>query len=258
MKKLQQNILGSSIHSDLSQFEKALMQFFPGSRPAGEFIEYSSHILGKKGFQSYNTMVCLSVCRDELCRPFINHIHQNWERVFDFSSLAGMIFLVGITGFEVAHQHAPNADGPERYVYFAFPHIAIDEMGIPGNCRRPGRCEMSHACGALFNLLQDGIYGLDGLKLNQDDLELSLLRQRLFTYLRHTDIPDLVALTKFVHRVIREDLERMIRLTIVNASSPYAVFTGIQIHGPDNEAWIWVNTSYVVTGGIQENLHFFT
>lgn len=41
-----------------------------------------------------------------------------------------------------------------------------------------------------------------------DDLEQSLLKQRLFRKLRDKEIPDLVTLTKIAHSVIREDLER--------------------------------------------------
>jgi hypothetical protein len=76
-------------------------------------------------------MACASVCRDELTRPFINNIHEVWGRLFNFSSLAGMLYL-GVTGFKAAQHHAPNSEGTERYVYFAFPHIAIDmKMGYP-------------------------------------------------------------------------------------------------------------------------------
>jgi hypothetical protein len=88
-----------------------------------------------------------------------------------------------------------------------------------------------------------------GLEINQDDLEQSLLRQRLFKKIRYGEIPDLVTLTKIAHSVIREDLERMILLTVDSASIPYAVFTGIQIHGPGNQTRIWTEKPYVVAKG---------
>jgi hypothetical protein len=34
----------------------------------------------------------------------------------------------------------------------------------------------------------------------------------------------------------------------------YAVFTGVQIHGPAHKDWIWVETSYVVVDGIRKPL----
>jgi len=238
---------------DCSHFDETLMQHFPGSRPSQEFIDYSLCILKPFGFQPDNSMACASVCRDELTRPFINKINEAWGSLFNFSGLAGMLYL-GVTGFKAAHHHAPDTDGIERYVYFAFPHIAIDEQGIPGNCWRPGRQKISHACGALLTIQQDLAHGSVGLELNQDDLEQSLLKQRLFRKLRYGDRPDLVTLTKMAHTVIREDLERMIQLTVDSASFPYAVFTGIQIHGPNNQTWIWMDTPYVIAQGIRENL----
>jgi len=233
---------------ETSHFEEALALHFPGSCHSKDFVDYSLHILSPFGFQPNNTMACASVCRDELTRPFINNINEVWGRLFNFSSLAGMLYL-GVTGFKAAHHHAPNSDGTERYVYFAFPHIAIDENGIAGNCRRAGRQEMSHACGALLNVLQDLSLGSVGLELNQDDLEQSLLKQRLFRKIRYGEIPDLINLTKIAHSVIREDLERMIQLTVDFTSCPYAVFTGVQIHGPGNQTWIWTDTPYVMAVG---------
>lgn len=256
MHQLQETVMKSAgFSSEVSHFQEALTQYFPGSRTSRGFVDYSLRILSPFGFQANNTMACASVCRDELTRPFINNIHEVWGRLFNFSSLAGMLYL-GVTGFKAAQHHAPNSEGTERYVYFAFPHIAIDENGVSGNCRRPGRREMSHACGALLNVLQDLSQGSVGLEPNQDDLEQSLLKQRLFRKLRYGEIPDLVTLTQIAHSVIREDLERMIQLTVDSSAVAYAVFTGIQIHGPDNQTWIWTDTSYVVVEGARETLPY--
>jgi hypothetical protein len=43
-------------------------------------------------------------------------------------------------------------DDPQRYVFFAMPHIAVDSAGNPGDCIRAGRAGCSHACGALIKL----------------------------------------------------------------------------------------------------------
>lgn len=250
----ERSISSTSLSPETSPFRDALTRFFPGSRLSRDFVDDSIDILRPFGFQPDNTLACVSVCRDELTRPFVNNINDVWGNVFDCSSLAGMLYL-GVTGFKAAHHHAPNADGTERYVYFAFPHIAIDEYGIPGNCRRPGRYDMSHACGALLNVQLDLAQGAVELELNQDDLEQSLLKQRLFRSLRYREPTDLVTLTKVAHRVIREDLERMIQLTEDSSVFPYAVFTGVQIHGPGNQTWIWTDTPYVMSDGSRETLH---
>jgi hypothetical protein len=42
--------------------------------------------------------------------------------------------------------------GRERYVFFSFPHIGIDEQGEVGAISRPGRPKKSHACGAMLKV----------------------------------------------------------------------------------------------------------
>lgn len=234
-------------------FKEALDRNFPDAYPCDAFVDYSSFRLRPFGIKPNNSIACVSVCRDEITTPFMNRLHNTWNGAFDFSSLAGMLYL-GVTGFQAAHHHAPNIDGIEQYVYFAFPHIAIDEHGTPGNCRRSGRQTMSHACGALLKILEDCSRGVVNLDLNQDDLEQSLLMQRLFGRLGFTEISDLVTLTKVTQRIIREDLERMIQLTVEPSTTNYAVLTGVQIHGPANKDWIWVESSYVVVDGVKKRL----
>lgn len=40
-----------------------------------------------------------------------------------------------------------------RYVFFSFPHIAVDSTGEVGRISRPGRPGVSCACGALNKAL---------------------------------------------------------------------------------------------------------
>ena len=254
MHALQDAVMSLTEHPlETSNFQDALGLYFPGSYTSEQFIDHSLQILHPLGFEPDNTMACASLCRDELTRPFVNNLNNSWHSLFNFSSLAGMLHL-GVTGFKAAHHHAPNFDGKERYIYFAFPHIVIDEYGVPGNCRRPGRNEISQACGALINVMQDLSQGSVELELNQDDLEQSTLKQRLFRKLRYGEVPDLVSLTKIAQNIIREDLERMIQLTVEQTSTAYAVFTGIQIHGHNNQTWIWPETAYAVVNGVREHL----
>lgn len=80
-----------------------------------------------------------------------------------------------IRGFQFpAHlEHPPRScsprclqEGRERYVFFSFPHIAIDAKGMVGHISRPGRSSVSCACGALIKSLgeikKQGIQGCRG------------------------------------------------------------------------------------------------
>lgn len=234
-------------------FKKTLERNFPGAYPSDAFVEYSQFRLHSFGMNQKNSIACVSVCRDEIATPFMNRLHNAWNGAFNFSSLAGTLYL-GVAGFQAAHHHAPNIDGRERYVYFAFPHIAIDEHGTLGNCRRTGRQALSQACGALIKILQDRSRGEASLDLNPDDVEQSLLMQRLVKEFGFGEIPDLVTLTKATQHIIREDLERMIQLTVDPSKTDYAVFTGVQIHGPSHKDWIWIETSYAFVNGERNSL----
>ncbi len=48
-----------------------------------------------------------------------------------------------------------HPQGKERYVFFSFPHIAIDSNGKVGAISRPNRPGGSAACGALLKTLAD-------------------------------------------------------------------------------------------------------
>ncbi len=226
-------------------FQEALSLHFPGAMVAGDFVRRTHETLHTWGFESSNTIACVSVCRDELTRPFRDDIQKVWGHAFNFSSLAGMLFL-GKTGFLAAQHHAPNEDGRERYLYFAFPHIGIDARGEIGLCYRSGRKERSHACGALVGFQRELTSASIRLDLDADDLEQSLLKQRIFRRLTYGDVPDLVRLTRLAHEVILEELERMIQLTVDTTRSDYAVLTGVQIHGPEASDYVWPDVMYAV------------
>ncbi len=205
---------------------------FPGSISDERFVRASTAAAAKLGFEPAATIACVGLCRDELTRDLRDRIQRTWGEAFDFSGLAGMLFL-GRTGFMAAHAHAPVVGGRERYAYFALPHIAIDADGIIGRCTRTGRPGPSTACGALAAFLVE----LSGnrLRLTTDplDLEQTRLQQRLAEVLSHGQTPTLAEATECAERLIRDDLQRMIELTLDPGVADCVAFTGIQIHGPD-------------------------
>ena len=59
---------------------------------------------------------------------------------------------------------AVQLGGREAYVFFSFPHVAVDSKEGLGQIQRPGRAAISHACGALCaalgELKSNGVSGL--------------------------------------------------------------------------------------------------
>ncbi len=104
------------------------------------------------------------------------------------------------------------AGGRERYVFFSFPHIAIDAEGNVGSISRPGRAGRSCACGALAKCL--GEFKAEGYACNCKepgihdplDPEYYVLKQRLARRLRceQTDVSQmtLASITAVAERTI--------------------------------------------------------
>ena len=234
------------------KFQERLNESFPGAVTEEDFVQATHRILSQKGFTSDNAIACVGVCRDEITQPLVERVRKTWGEAFNFSSLAGMLFL-GKTGFSAAEHHAPDEEEKERYVFFALPHIAIYTNGEIGVCRRAGRKNTSSACGALLAFKKELDEGRVQLGLDVNDVEQSLIRMRLLQEIPYGQVPDLLSLTQTTLRVIQSDLKRMIDLTVQTDRSDYAVFTGIQIHGPDGN-YIWPALCYNVVNGAQEEI----
>jgi hypothetical protein len=234
-------------------FSQALSHHFPGAVAEQVYVRASQHALLPLGFTRENAIACAGVCRDEITRPFVDAIQDVWGEAFNFASLAGMLFL-GKTGFTAAEQHSPKLDGRERYIFYAFPHIALGESGEVGLCFRTGRDEPSTACGALAALQGELASGELNLMVDPLDIEMSLLRQRLLRLIPYGEAPGLLELTRLAYRAVLEDLENLAGLTIDVRAADYAVLAGIQVHGPNRSGYIWSGRSYAVVREVKQDL----
>ncbi len=225
-------------------FEDILSKYFDKFYTEVDFVKRTYNALKKFGFNDENSIASVCVCRDEISQTVRSIIKHTWGEAFNLSSLAGM-FTAGKTGLKAATHHAPRVDGRERYIYYVIPHIAINEEGKTGFCKRKGINEESSACGALCLFLDELRKGKLHITIDEEDIEESLLKRRLLTEIPYGQIPDLIELTKITRKVIQSDLEHAIEKVVDTKKSDYAVFTGIQIHGPDDN-YIWPSESYAV------------
>ena len=237
-------------------FEDVVQRHFPGSLPEEHFVRRAAvNLIQRHGFTPANTLACVGVCRDELCRSLFDEVEQMWGRAFDVSSLAGILTL-GRTGFAAAQAHAPLVQGRCRYVFFQFSHIGISASGELGVSTRPGRDEPSVACGALVALLKDPASGAVTGGINWQDPEQSFLRARLRRVPDLSESPDLLELTKAAHRASVEDLDALMARAVDRRREDHAVVAGIQIHGPDGLNLTWPGASYVVVRAIRSEIWF--
>jgi len=237
-------------------FEEVVQQHFPGSLPERHFVRRAAvTLIRQHGFTPANTLACVGVCRDELCRSLFGEVEQMWGSAFDVSSLAGILTL-GRTGFAAARAHAPLVQGRSRYVFFLFSHIGISAAGELGVARRPGRQEPSAACGALVALMQDPGDGQRVSGINWLDPEQSYLRSRMARMGGLGDSPDLLEYTVAAHRASVEDLGTLMAGGVDHEREDYAVIAGIQVHGSEGLSLAWPGDSFVVVEGVRSEIWF--
>lgn len=224
--------------------DHVIKQYFNVFFTEQNFIQKTYTTLEKFGFTADNALASVCVCRDEISQSLRSHIKRKWGEAFNFSSLAGM-FTAGKTGLKAAIHHAPRVDDRERYVFYVIPHIAVDEGGKTGFCKRKGIKEDSSACGALCLFLDELYTGKLHIKIDEEDIEESLLKRRLIKEITYGDIPSLLELTQITRKVIQKDLEHAIGKVVDTSKSDYAMITGIQVHAPDGN-YIVPDKSYIV------------
>jgi hypothetical protein len=226
------------------EFKNVIKKYFDTVYTESAYIEKTCKILNKAGFNADNTIVAVDVCRDEISQTLIALIRDKWGEAFNLCSLAAM-FFAGKTALKAAMHHSPVVKGKERYVFYALPHIAIGAEGQLGICKRRGRKGESNACGALNVFLKELSNKKLNLSMDNEDVELSLIRMRLMREIPYGHIPDLLELTKITLKTIKEDLGNALSKIVDAKHSNYAFITGIQIHGPDGN-YIWPDDSYAV------------
>lgn len=234
-------------------FQYALQKHFPGAYNLEEFVFQTKQTLVQKGFYPHvNTFVCVGLCRDEITSPFEEEVEAMWGQAFICGSLGGMLFC-GKTGFSAAHHHAPDNG---RIIYYCFTHIAIDHEGQIGSVyrTRSGMNNRTTACGALAAFVEEIAANELNLKFDEDDIEMSTLKKYIVRKERistdPTNPPDLLTVTMAAYKVITSDLERYAKIDAENFKErEYALFTGVQIHGPNGTDYCWLGKASFLSKG---------
>ena len=203
-------------------------QHFPTALGADDFMQRLEVALFAHGFTGENSIAMSNLCRDEITSGLKHRIDHVFGSSFNTNGLGGVL-TCGVTGVKAGLSHSPvsASSGKERYVFFSFPHIAIDAAGAIGSIARPGRPGGSCACGALAAALGD--IRRDGLEANclqpglHDPLdpEYSILKQRLARRIRYEGLSDeqvealdLCEMTRVADRTITDDLEYLIKHSV--------------------------------------------
>eukprot|EP00245_Coleochaete_scutata_P005498 TRINITY_DN19109_c0_g1_i1.p1 TRINITY_DN19109_c0_g1~~TRINITY_DN19109_c0_g1_i1.p1 ORF type:complete len:449 (-),score=89.62 TRINITY_DN19109_c0_g1_i1:490-1836(-) len=220
---------------------ETINKHYSAAQEMGAFLHAVQEELFDQGFNRDNCIALVNTCRDEVCRPIVNYIDEEFGHSFNTAGLGGLVNC-GVTGFKAGMSHSPEhpceTDGSlrERYIFFAFPHISIGETGETGSLLRRGRGKPSSACGALIAIKGEASQARDETKepYPSDDFEYVSLRRKVLSkkQCQCTDEggPSLVDVTNAALEVITEDLEDLISKTVDPKVADYAVVTGVQIH----------------------------
>ena len=164
------------------------------------------------------------------------------------------MFTAGKTGLKAAMHHAPRTERQRALCLLCRPpYRPSTKTASPASANAGASRKTSSACGALCLFLDELYSGKLHIKIDEEDIEESLIKRRLIKEITYGDIPSLLELTKITRKVIQEDLEHAISKVVDTTKSDYAVLTGIQIHAPDAN-YIWPADSYVVMDGEKKEL----
>ncbi len=209
-----------------------------------DYIKHTGTILSDYGFDEDNTMGMVAICRDEIAEILMEEVIKYWGEAFNCCSLGGFL-TIGKTGLKAATEHTPFYEGRRRFVLYAMPHIAISDDGEIGEVYRHGIQKVSHACGALSAIVEELQSGHLQLMTDMQDIEQSIVRQKILSSLNYGDKPDLVKITKLAGEIISRDVEELL-ISLDSSIFNYAVVTGVQIHGPSDTHWIYPDEFYLV------------
>ena len=219
-----------------------------------DFVQYTFEALFPQGFNSTNTVACVGICHDELTRSFRKATSKVWGEAYDLSSVAGVLFLGEQS--QKSRDSFGNPIDPDQphYVIYTMPHISINNNGEVSLCQRPNRTGSASACGALIAFQRELANGYMSVELDPYDKKKNRHKQALFHKVKSGQIPSIINLVKLTSRIVMEDLKQMIALVADENPSitdtnlhTYAIYSGILIHTPDRQNYVWSDESVVVT-----------
>lgn len=229
-------------------FHETVQNHFPGTLPLKKYMRKTYRCLVDYGFFDENTMGMVAICRDEITDPLFDEVIKYWGKTFNCCSLAGFV-MMGKTGLASATAHTPIFEDLRRFTFYAMPHIAISRHGDIGKVYREGIQKASHACGALEVIVKELESGHLNMETDMEDIEQTIIRQKILSKIKYGDKPDLVEITKLASQIISNDVEKLLS-KLDTSIFQYAVMTGIQIHGPLETQWIYPQDFYVVGNNV--------
>mmetsp|Transcript_29316 Transcript_29316/g.60166 ORF Transcript_29316/g.60166 Transcript_29316/m.60166 type:complete len:305 (+) Transcript_29316:86-1000(+) len=127
-------------------FDKLVKKNFPGAISNKDLATRVVGLLDEKGFNPSNTLLCTSLCADELARVLEDEFVDIYGNNFNLGGLSGFPFA-GNTGFGAMAAHIPD-DGFCLLIHG--PHVGITKEGQVGKVERSGIALVDNCCGSAI------------------------------------------------------------------------------------------------------------
>ena len=127
-------------------FDKLVKSSFPGAISNKALESKVASILEGKGLTPANTLLCTSLCCDELARSLEDDLNKVYGHNFNLGGLSGFPFA-GNTGFGAMSAHVPD-NGYCLLVHG--PHVGITQDGVIGKVERSGIALVDNCCGSAI------------------------------------------------------------------------------------------------------------
>jgi len=230
-----------------------LAESFPGAVTYERYLSRVEHAAQPLGFDREHGFAAVSLCRDELTEPLLEAIARRWDRPFNLGGL-GALPALGRTGWRAALSHVPEDDVRGKLIVFGFPHLGIDADGATGRIQRRHQLHASATCGAMAAVLTSLHDGVEPLPPGLEDHEADRLR-RVVGDRCETPPEGLVELTKVAVQAVDDEIWAELIALRAHEEMDLAVFTGVQVHLPDDVDHIWPwGASFCGADGIRRTL----
>lgn len=127
-------------------FDETIKSLFPDALTNQDLETRVVKALAEKGYESSNTLLCTSLCCDELARRLEDDFVNVYGNNFNLGGLSGFPFA-GNTGFGAMAAHIPD-DGYCLVVHG--PHVGVAKDGTVGKVEREGIALVDNCCGSAI------------------------------------------------------------------------------------------------------------
>lgn len=146
LEKIKLILAEESYPDENPKFDKIVKSYFPGALSNRELEMKVVSTLADRGFSGSNTLLCTSLCCDELARRLEDDFVKVYGDNFSLGGLSGFPFG-GNTGFGAMAAHIP--DGGNCLIVYG-PHVGVAADGTIGKVERKGIALIDTCCGSAI------------------------------------------------------------------------------------------------------------